>query len=459
MIINKKIFFFLGFYLLFVMNIAHSQWVEQSLPSTHILTCTATFASVYLNSSGWIGGDSGTVYFTSNLGSNWNYRPCTQAGIYRINTIEAIGPQTAICSYSTPFTTYIYRTINGGLNWQQVYQQDGGNISSIQMIQNNGFQEATTGYAIGRPVGGRWTILKTTNGGVSFDSAGMYLSQNGFEVPVFNNSFCLYNNSNTYLMFGTNTGRVYRSSNGGANWNFSNLPVILSVYCLTYFISGSQNLGGLAADLWLSAKSTDQGATWQSDTLPGPGGIHVFNHDVTSSPRYGKDFEIFVSTNSGQSFVMEYSAPDFGYYIDMSVRTSVFEGGMTLGWAIKNTGAVSRYYNIFSGVKNINSEIPEKFSLFQNFPNPFNPATNIKFSVPQKAFVTITIYNVLGEEITKLVSEEFSPGTYETNWDAANYPSGVYYYQLTVNTPHPDKSGHPSQEGNYVETKKMVLIK
>lgn len=98
----------------------------------------------------------------------------------------------------------------------------------------------------------------------------------------------------------------------------------------------------------------------------------------------------------------------------------------------------------------MNSEVPDKFSLSQNYPNPFNPATNIKFSVPQKAFVTISIYNILGEEITKLVNEEFLPGTYETTWDASNYPSGVYYYKLTISS---------EQVTKYTETKKMVLIK
>ena len=102
------------------------------------------------------------------------------------------------------------------------------------------------------------------------------------------------------------------------------------------------------------------------------------------------------------------------------------------------------------GVNENGENIPASFSLFQNYPNPFNPSTSIKFSVPQKAFVTITIYNVLGEEVTKLVNEEFSPGTYETTWDGTNYPSGVYYYQLTVNS---------EQLTKYSETKKMVLIK
>ena len=113
-------------------------------------------------------------------------------------------------------------------------------------------------------------------------------------------------------------------------------------------------------------------------------------------------------------------------------------------------GALYGDTNTVVAIQNISSEIPKSFSLSQNYPNPFNPATSIKFSIPQKAFVTITIYNVLGEEITKLISEEFSPGTYETNWDATNYPSGVYYYQLTVSSERLTK---------YTETKKMILIK
>jgi N-acetylneuraminic acid mutarotase len=90
-------------------------------------------------------------------------------------------------------------------------------------------------------------------------------------------------------------------------------------------------------------------------------------------------------------------------------------------------------------------DAPLKFALEQNFPNPFNPSTKIKYSVPQSSNVVIKVFDILGIEIETLVSEEKPAGTYEITWYAENFPSGVYFYQLKA--------------GEYVNTKKMILIK
>jgi len=85
------------------------------------------------------------------------------------------------------------------------------------------------------------------------------------------------------------------------------------------------------------------------------------------------------------------------------------------------------------------------YSLVQNYPNPFNPNTRIRYSVPSISQVSLKIYNVLGKEIEIIVDEEKEAGTYEVNWNAANLPSGVYFYRI--------------QSGSFVETKKMLLMK
>ena len=104
-------------------------------------------------------------------------------------------------------------------------------------------------------------------------------------------------------------------------------------------------------------------------------------------------------------------------------------------------------------IVNVSTEIPEKFELSQNYPNPFNPMTKLKFQMPNSGFAILKIYNALGSEIQTLVNQSLSPGTYEVNWDASAYPSGVYYYMI--------KAGDPSTGSGQVfkETKKMVLIK
>jgi hypothetical protein len=89
--------------------------------------------------------------------------------------------------------------------------------------------------------------------------------------------------------------------------------------------------------------------------------------------------------------------------------------------------------------------IPSKYCLYQNFPNPFNPITNIRYDITKNGFVKLMVFDMLGREIETLVNEKQSTGTYEATFDASNYPSGVYFYRLTTD--------------GFNETKKMVLIK
>jgi len=97
------------------------------------------------------------------------------------------------------------------------------------------------------------------------------------------------------------------------------------------------------------------------------------------------------------------------------------------------------------GIESNSNEIPIEYSLSQNYPNPFNPTTTIKYQIPEISFVTLKVYNVLGNEIKTLVNEEKPTGTYNVTWHAKNLPSGVYFYQL--------------QAGSFIDVKKMILLK
>jgi hypothetical protein len=97
------------------------------------------------------------------------------------------------------------------------------------------------------------------------------------------------------------------------------------------------------------------------------------------------------------------------------------------------------------GITQISTEVPLNFSLSQNYPNPFNPVTNIKFDLPESGFVELTIYDINGRKITKLVQQQMNAGSYSADWDASGYASGVYIYSI--------------EAGGQKESKKMVLIK
>ena len=96
-------------------------------------------------------------------------------------------------------------------------------------------------------------------------------------------------------------------------------------------------------------------------------------------------------------------------------------------------------------VENDVETLPTAYSLDQNFPNPFNPSTKINFSIPVEGFVSLDVYNSIGQKVATLVNETKTAGTYEVNFNAANLSSGIYFYKLT--------------SGNFTETKKMILMK
>ena len=102
-------------------------------------------------------------------------------------------------------------------------------------------------------------------------------------------------------------------------------------------------------------------------------------------------------------------------------------------------------YGTIVSAKYYGEVIPRSFVLTQNFPNPFNPTTTITYQIPGLSFVTLKVYDVLGNEIANLVNEEKPIGGYEVEFNAINLPSGIYFYRLRA--------------GSFVETKKMVLLK
>ncbi len=107
------------------------------------------------------------------------------------------------------------------------------------------------------------------------------------------------------------------------------------------------------------------------------------------------------------------------------------------------------------GIHQISTDVPRGFSLSQNYPNPFNPSTKIKFEIPlskevsatggRGVSVRLTVYDNLGRQVETLVNQQLSPGAYEVDWNAFEFPSGVYYYRLSTS--------------DFSETKKLILIK
>ena len=131
------------------------------------------------------------------------------------------------------------------------------------------------------------------------------------------------------------------------------------------------------------------------------------------------------------------------------VLVEVTDSGMHVTWKHRTEPGVfveggDDYFFATTAI-NRESKPVSGFVLHQSYPNPFNPITNIEFSIPKSEFVTLKIYNILGEEVATLVSEKLSAGKYQYEWDAGDMASGLYFYKLQTN--------------NFSQTCKMVLMR
>lgn len=177
-------------------------------------------------------------------------------------------------------------------------------------------------------------------------------------------------------------------------------------------------------------------------------------------------YSLFGSSHSSKRF-SEFYGPGYGtvYVKGIGIAYSSYGYSMnqsydTLRGCVIN-GVLYGDTSIIVGVNQISTVVPKEFSLSQNYPNPFNPATKIKFEIPllrgvdaeggRGVLTNLTLYDALGKEVTILVNQQLQPGTYEVQWDASSYPSGVYYYRL--------EASDPSTSLRVTQTKRMVLLK
>lgn len=384
--------------------------------------------SAVSNQIGWAAGDGATVRKTSNGGSAWS-NGNSNPGIINgdIYNIYAWSANDALCTTSpTPTSTFIYKTTNGGTNWIQVYSQTNGFINAIQMISSS------EGYAIGDPVSSKWTVLKTTDGGLSWARLSTEPNQIGSETG-FNNSFFILGSN---IWFGTGATKVYHSTDLGLNWSFGVTTGTVNSSAIHFNSLTSGLTGGTAMLI-----STNGGVNYSVTTSPGTSGfITGIEGDSLNWWAIRSDANIYRSTNSSVSWTNAYTQSGTVFNdIDFDLNT-----GCPIGWAVGNNGIIAKM-SLITEVLNINSLVPSKFKLNQNFPNPFNPATNINFSIPKSGLVTLKIYDMNGSEVAVLVNEVKTAGNYLVGFNAADLPSGAYFYRL--------------ESDNISETRKMLLIK
>ena len=167
-------------------------------------------------------------------------------------------------------------------------------------------------------------------------------------------------------------------------------------------------------------------------------------------------YRIQVSTDSNFTSMVLDSSGIIDYFFQMpdnTLQLSTLYFWRVNGTNTLGTGPWSLIWNFRvrdTGLEKISSEIPVGFRLHNNYPNPFNPITHIKFELPENGLVTLTIYDILGNKISTLINQNLSAGVYKVNWPApsetvSNLASGIYFYRMETK--------------DFVDTKRMVLLK
>lgn len=401
---------------------SNSQWVQQNSGTAFLgfydvkmLSVNTVYAAAYYpDGYGW-------VFRTTNAGINWGFVYQTQNPLNQIAAVSFSSVNTGIAVGGGLFNgSFMIKTTNGGANWTTLNSGTNFYHNDIKMINSN------TGYVCGQ----LGSILRTDDGGANWQ-------QN--VTPTISRLHGIFTNTSGFGTAVGDTGKILRTTSGGAAWLSQNSGTSASLYDVVMF-NNDASVGMVCGSNGTILKTTNSGGTWtalNSGVTVTLRALSFINMNVCYV--VGDSGKVLKTINGGTNWTQQNST------LTQNLRGVSFIDTAT-GTAVGDNGKVIRTTNGgITFIQPVSNEIPKEFSLSQNYPNPFNPVTSFKLQISAPANVKIIVYDVLGKETAVLVSEELKPGTYEVQWDASAFPSGIYYYKLTT--------------ADYSGTKKMVLLK
>jgi photosystem II stability/assembly factor-like uncharacterized protein len=390
---------------------------------------------------GWVGGDSGSIFYTSDGGLNWNQQQTNTINkIMKLfflddNRAWALAWDDEIASDNLFYGTEILKTTDGGLNWNvEQYREESVFLRGIY------FLDTLKGFVGGVP----GQFLMTTDGGLTWRQA-IIDSMSLSNFPVID--FKFYDNLYGYACGGRFdfAGVIWRTSNGGANWTPIDTSFAPPDEIWDIHLFDSLNVIGVGGDPDLNGvgiiHSSDAGISWNYFEIGVFGqALSVSFRDENEGWAVVPQSESFVATFDYGVNWLRYFTPDSSKLYDI-----VFTDSLT-GYAVGEEGVIVKYkYQYPDYLNEYPSTVASDFVLLQNFPNPFNPSTTISYYLAEPGRVTINIYNLLGTHIATLIENHQSSGNHSLVWNAEHEASGVYYLQLNVN--------------GKMATRKMVLLK
>ena len=341
----------------------------------------------------------------------------------------------------------VFRSTNNGTKWAQV---------------NAGLTDTTVwAFAVAPSRGGGTDIFAGT-GGTPWQPAG-----NAFLSPDFGTSWTAISTGlpntpigpfaaspavgkpgTTNIYAGTGEG-VYLFSYDDSSWADMNSGLTdLNILAFGVFADSSGKL--LVGTYGGAFLSNDDATSWTqvNNGLTDSTACEVYCFAFSGSNIFAGvgPGGVFLSTNNGTQWTnVDTGLTDPSVFALAVIGTDLFAGTMSYSgrggiWKRPLSEMITSVPS-----KGGSTNLPTHFSLEQNYPNPFNPKTTIRFSLPQSNYVTMKVFNLLGQEVARLVSAGLSAGTHTTEWNAGKMESGVYFYRIRA--------------GTFSDVKEMILLK
>jgi len=428
-----------------LINIVNAQWIEQTsnLPGNGR---AFTFSAIDEDTVWAMGiaqsfsGPYRGFAITHDGGDNWTGNTITAPASFSNSGFHAIDGSTAWMSMSDASGATsggIFKTGDGGNSWVQqtsAFPGSGGFPNGVY------FFDAGNGLAMGDPNGGYFEIYTTTDGGDNWIRVPQPNIPDPLASEVGQTSNC-YGAGDSTVWFGTDQGRVFRTTDRGASWEAYDTG--LGSYLIVCAFRNADT--GLATAVFTTniAKTTDGGASWTLLSTPAP-----FTGLITFVPGTISTYficEPYTSLGAGSAYTSDGGAS--WTVVDNLSHWPAFFVNPATGWSGNNySGVIYKWVGPAVAIDNLSHNLPQEIILSQNYPNPFNPVTTIEFSLPAASEVSLVIYNVTGQEVERLIERRsMAPGQYRVEWAPRALPSGIYFYRI--------------EAGEFRETKRMLLVK
>lgn len=441
------------------------------------------------------------LYYTNNEGKRWNF----VSGLVdsSIRTISEIVFIDSLNGFVGELGGLIYKTTNGGYNWEIKDNMDLEYNPIVDFYFHNNYGWALVSSSISRikktsDMGESWTLL---NNIFTYKLNNIYFldEMNGWVTGILyfgkttdggetwvQNTTLNYSNYNDVYFSDLNTGwltvdqnRTLKTTNGGINWQLTNLKGgdFKLVDTTNIYLTSNQAL----------YYSKDNGSTWHMRldssnsiilfSIPKINiGLGIINSQTIlkykDSVIVPVELVLFEGTVIGTKVILSWQTAtelnNAGFEIQKSVdKENWFSIGFVEGngtsstehyYKFEDINAVQGQYNYrlkqmnydgsyqYSKVIEIFNPLVKEYALFQNYPNPFNPNTIIEYQIPEETIVNISLYDIIGRKVKELINEKKQQGNYTVELSGGELSSGIYLYRIITSS-------------GYDSSKKLILLK